>query len=312
MPMRRAMLRFVLLLSGGLLLTPDPSLAQTVGTFRWRFEPYCNILTLTVVQQAAGYLLTGVDDQCGGGAPAAGAAGMAVFNPDGSIGMGLTIVTATGAAVHVNATVTLATISGPWRDADGHTGLLRYNPGGTAGPPRPAPQSFAGFVVTAERVAPGAIGAAALAPQSVTADKIAASAFGGTGAAATVARSDHQHDARYYTRPEIDGRAASSMVMAGLVRFDGVLMFRSRGGIVTSSRLGTGVYHLVVPAFDVGCATGRTALAVVSAVTPGVTLMSEVGETNCTSGNATILVLTRNSVGPLDAAFNFMIYDATP
>lgn len=41
--------------------------AQTLGTFRFQLQPYCNVVTLTIVQQGAQYQLTGTDDQCGAG-----------------------------------------------------------------------------------------------------------------------------------------------------------------------------------------------------------------------------------------------------
>ena len=39
--------------------------AQTVGSFRWQQQPYCNVIQLTVVQQGSLYRVDGFDDQCG-------------------------------------------------------------------------------------------------------------------------------------------------------------------------------------------------------------------------------------------------------
>ena len=114
--------------------------AQPLGTFRWQTQPYCNILTIQVVQQAGLYLLDGTDDQCG--APEqASIVGLAFQNPSGSIGFGLTIVTApSGAPAHISATISAATLGGTWRDSAGNSGTLIFTPGaGTGGPPRPVP-----------------------------------------------------------------------------------------------------------------------------------------------------------------------------
>ena len=39
--------------------------AQPLGTFRWQLQPYCNVVTVTVIQQGAVYTMDGYDDQCG-------------------------------------------------------------------------------------------------------------------------------------------------------------------------------------------------------------------------------------------------------
>lgn len=152
-----------------------------LGTFRWQTQPYCNVLTLFVVQQGAGYSLTGADDMCGGGA-AAPATGTAVVNPNGTIAMGVSVVTPTGATAQIAATLNPATVSGSWTDADGHSGAFAFNPSAITGVPRPAPTTSS----------------------LVTSAQLAASIFAGTGGATTVARSDHQHDDRYYTKSETD------------------------------------------------------------------------------------------------------------
>jgi hypothetical protein len=115
--------------------------AQALGTFRWQQQPYCNVVTFNVVQQGVIYQLDGFDDQCGGAAPRAAAAGLAVLNPNGTIGFGLTIVTAPGGSpVHIDATITFASLSGTWRDSSGQTGSWTFLPGAgnLGGSPRPA------------------------------------------------------------------------------------------------------------------------------------------------------------------------------
>lgn len=127
-----------------LVATGVSASAQTVGTFSWQQQPYCNVLTMTVVQVGAVYQLDGTDDQCGATRKAS-VTGLAFPNPDGSIGMGLTLVTnsagATGGApLHIDATISLATVGGTWRDNTGASGPLVLAAGpGAGGSPRPTP-----------------------------------------------------------------------------------------------------------------------------------------------------------------------------
>lgn len=116
-----------------------PAVAQPLGQFRWQQQPFCNVITLNVVQSAGVYQLDGWDDQCGATTRAA-AAGLAFQNPDGSIGLGLTIVTTPGGTpLHIDATVSLSGFSGSWRDSTGQNGPWTYlTGGGLGGSPRPA------------------------------------------------------------------------------------------------------------------------------------------------------------------------------
>ncbi len=228
-------------------VTSSPGLAQGLGTFRWQFQPFCNVVTLTVEQKGASFVLTGHDDQCGGGAPRAAASGVAVQNPNGTIALGLTIVTPTGAAAHINATLNASTVSGTWRDGDGNTGPFVFNPGTVSGIPRPAPTT-SGLITTTQ------IGAGAVTP-----DKLAASIFSGTGSATTVARSDHLHDDRYYTQAQTDAgflakSAAGPRGLTGqaLVNSNGTLSFQraSNGQTITATKgAGAGVYSVTFPGF---------------------------------------------------------------
>jgi hypothetical protein len=161
--------------------------AQPLGVFRWQMQPFCNVLSLTVVQTGASYTLAGTDDLCGA-AQAAPATGTAALNPDGTIALGLVLVTPGGPAAHVHANVTLPSVSGTWRDADGNTGPFLFNgPGG--GGPRPSPRTAA----------------------VITSAQLAASIFAGSGSATTIARSDHLHDDRYFTQ----GQTAALVAAAG-------------------------------------------------------------------------------------------------
>ena len=183
-------------------VTSSPGLAQGLGTFRWQFQPFCNVVTLTVEQKGASFVLTGHDDQCGGGAP---------------------------------------------RAADGNTGPFVFNPATVSGSPRPAPTTSA-LITTTQ------IGA-----EAVTPDKLAASIFSGTGSATTVARSDHLHDDRYYTRAQTDAgflaRSAAGprgLIGQALVNFNGTLSFHraSNGQTITVTKAaGAGVYNVTFPGF---------------------------------------------------------------
>lgn len=119
----------------------SPVNAQSLGTFRWQLQPYCNVLTVTVVQQGGQYQVDGTDDQCGA-AQKASVVGLAYPNPDGSVGFGLATVAApSGTPVHTNATISINTLSGTWRDSGGHAGTFAFTAGaGTGGSTRPTLQ----------------------------------------------------------------------------------------------------------------------------------------------------------------------------
>jgi hypothetical protein len=119
-----------------LLVLPAAAAAQTIGTFAWQFQPFCNVVTVTVSQQGAAYNLDGFDDQCGA-AQRASVVGNGHLNPDGTIGFGFHIVQApTAAKVTVEARINLGTLSGTWSDSDGNQGTLAFNQatGGSARP----------------------------------------------------------------------------------------------------------------------------------------------------------------------------------
>ena len=122
------------------LMVPIPAAAQALGTFSWQLQPFCNRVTVNVVQTGAVYTLDGYDDQCGAGQRAP-LVGLATPNPDGTIGLGFHIATSPGAkTVSVEARISLATIGGPWTDSAGSGGTLVLN-GAAPGSARPAPVS---------------------------------------------------------------------------------------------------------------------------------------------------------------------------
>lgn len=167
------------------LLAASGASAQVFGTFSWQMQPYCNIVTLTITQIPGGYTIDGNDNQCGVGGKLAGAAGMALLNPDGTVGLEFTIVTApSGKAVHVSASINPANGSGPWTDSVGNTGNFALGSPG-AGSPRPFPSSGVGpATITAVEIATAAVGAAQIAADAVGAAQIAAGAVGASEIAA--------------------------------------------------------------------------------------------------------------------------------
>ena len=116
----------------------DQAEAQSLGTYTWQLQPYCNVVTVTIVQLGASYTLDGYDDQCG--APQrAPLVGVATPNPDGTIGFGLNVVTVPGGrGVQVDARISLPAGSGPWTDSAGNSGTFAFG-ASTGGSPRPIP-----------------------------------------------------------------------------------------------------------------------------------------------------------------------------
>jgi len=171
--------RFAVVLAALAVWPAAPADAQSIGVFRWQMQPYCNVVTLSVMQQGGLYTLTGTDDLCG--TPrAASAVGAAFMNPDGSVGLGLTLVTnndpvAAGTPIHVDATIALSSLSGTWRDSAGNIGAFTITQGAsTPGSPRPIPSGgVAPGSITSVQIAPTAVGAAQLADGAVTTAKLA-------------------------------------------------------------------------------------------------------------------------------------------
>ena len=115
--------------------------AQSLGTFSWQTQPYCNRISATVVQTGAIYVLNGVDDQCGG-AQVVPVVGLATPNPDGTIEFGLNLVAANGVPLHLTARLTAPSFNGVWTDSQGASGTLALG-AATGGSPRPLPARVA-------------------------------------------------------------------------------------------------------------------------------------------------------------------------
>lgn len=112
--------------------------AQILGTFRWQTQPHCNVVSLTVVQQGAIFLLNGVDDLCGAGS--APVTGTTTVTTSGAV-LGFTVSTPAGRPVHITATVSLSTLAGSWIDGEGNAGPFTFSPAAVTGSPRPMPTS---------------------------------------------------------------------------------------------------------------------------------------------------------------------------
>jgi hypothetical protein len=120
------------------LLSPAVANAQVFGTFTWQMQPYCNRVTLTLTNSPGGFNLSGFDDQCAA-VTKGSAAGVAVFNGDGTVGLNFTIVTPpAGLAVHVSATASPATGQGTWSDDVGNAGTFALNGNASGLPVRPS------------------------------------------------------------------------------------------------------------------------------------------------------------------------------
>ncbi len=124
------------IVAGVVALTAVLAEAQPLGTFTWRLEPFCNLVTVNVTQSGAVYTMDGYDDLCGG-SERAPLVGLATPNPDGTIGIGWNVVVG-GAGLHVGGRITLSGLTGPWNDSAGNSGHFIFGTT-TAGSPRPAP-----------------------------------------------------------------------------------------------------------------------------------------------------------------------------
>ena len=121
-------------------LPATTAFAQALGTFRWQLQPYCNLITVNVTQQGAIYTLDGTDDRCGGGNQAGSAVGVAYLTPLGLVGFGISSVLPNGTPIHTEATISISSLSGTWRDSAGNSGTFVFTPGAAVpGAPRPIP-----------------------------------------------------------------------------------------------------------------------------------------------------------------------------
>ncbi len=207
----------------GLLAAPRAD-AQSLGTFTFQQSPYCNVITVAITQNGAQYTLDGTDNQCG--APQlASAVGTAFVNPDGTVGLGVTIVSTPGGnPVYLDATISPVTGNGTWRDRSGASGPFLLVTGPVSGSPRPPADPGT--------VADGSITTAKLAPDAVTGAKI----LDGTIGAADVNSAEVQR--------RVSAACPGGELMAG-VNADGsvscVAVTSGAGGDITAVQAGPGL-----------------------------------------------------------------------
>jgi hypothetical protein len=161
--------RLVAMLALCLVLPAASAVAQTIGTFRWQIQPHCNVITVRVTHQSGIYTLDGTDDRCGAD-QAASVVGIAHLTASRLVGFGLTSVLPGGTAVHTEATISIASLSGTWRDSVGNNGSFVFTPGaGTGGAARPIPAGgIAAASITNVHLANNAITGANIVDASIT------------------------------------------------------------------------------------------------------------------------------------------------
>jgi hypothetical protein len=109
------------------LMVPAIAAAQTIGTFHWRLEPYCNTLTLTVVQDGAGIRLQGYEDLCDPIYAPQAVEGSAILDNRGMARVGLSTGVPGGftfEGTRLILTIDVTTLNGSWADDAGRTGSL--------------------------------------------------------------------------------------------------------------------------------------------------------------------------------------------
>lgn len=130
---------------GGVFLSVTGATAQVIGTFRWRFEPFCNVVTLTVIQQGSSFMGLGMDDDCGfsSGLPATAT----FFVAGGTIRGNITTIEADGTATNSRLQLSLATIAGNWNDNFDNSGSFIFNPTTAPGSRRPVVREAWAYVI---------------------------------------------------------------------------------------------------------------------------------------------------------------------
>ncbi|MEZ5290769.1 MAG: hypothetical protein R2745_06780 [Vicinamibacterales bacterium] len=138
-----------------------PASAQTIGTFPFALQPYCNQVTITITQEGSTYRLAGWDDACGA-AKRYPLHGTIVPNPDGTLHISFTVTRTNGIAVETSVpNFNVGTLGGTWTDSAGNTGpfLLGGAPGGSGARPGPTSTIPANSVTTVN-IVDGSVNAA--------------------------------------------------------------------------------------------------------------------------------------------------------
>jgi hypothetical protein len=117
------------------LLSAAEARGQNLGTFTWQLSPFCNVVTLTAIQDGPTVILSGSDDQCG--TVPAPTIGSVALNPDGTAALGLSTIRPDGVMQTTRANISTADGNGPWVDQDGNSGTFVFSPAAVSGSPRP-------------------------------------------------------------------------------------------------------------------------------------------------------------------------------
>jgi hypothetical protein len=137
----RHVLWLVALAAAFLVLPSARASAQTIGTFPFALQPFCNQITLTVTQEGSTYRLAGWDDACGANERYP-LHGVITPNHDGTLHVAFTVQRTNGLAVETSVRdFNVASLTGNWTDSAGNTGVFPLGgaPGGAG--PRPGPTS---------------------------------------------------------------------------------------------------------------------------------------------------------------------------
>jgi hypothetical protein len=126
--MRKGLMRWLgvaVLLGWGVAGSGAAAEAQSLGSFRWRLDPFAETVTFQVEQQGAVFVLSGFSERPGVARSAA--YGTAFIRPDGTAGMGFTTVF-DGIASNTDVLLDITTLSGTWRDDSGNAGAFVFQP----------------------------------------------------------------------------------------------------------------------------------------------------------------------------------------
>lgn len=118
--------------------------AQTIGTFPFALQPFCNVISLTVTLEGNTYRLAGWDDGCGATVRQP-VFGTIAPNGDGTLHLGFTTIRSTGIGVETSIrNLAIGPYTGAWTDSAGNAGtavIVGISGAPGTGGARPGPTS---------------------------------------------------------------------------------------------------------------------------------------------------------------------------